>query len=100
MHGLIIGNAVDFTARLQSKADGIMLGHETYAAEEQKPFKIKGFAEPVRAYKVLDLCDDLAAEGLVICEEQDAFRFLLDLQKHDKATAIGKVEAQLAPLKK
>jgi hypothetical protein len=28
------------------------------------------------------------------------FRFLLDLQKHDKAAAIGKVEALLARLKK
>jgi adenylate cyclase len=105
----IIGNAVNLTARLQSHAevDGIMLGHETYslvkdevAAEEQKPFKIKGFAEPVRAYKVLGLYDDLADEGLVIREEQDGFRFLLDLQKHDKAAAIGKVEELLARLKK
>ena len=105
----IIGNAVNLTARLQSHAeiDGIMLGHETYslvkdevAAEEQAPFKVKGFAEPVRAYKVLGLYDDLAEEGLVIREEQDGFRFLLDLQKHDKAAAIGKVEELLTRLKK
>jgi adenylate cyclase len=105
----IIGNAVNFTARLQSHAeiDGIMLGHETYslvkdevAAEEQTPFKVKGFAEPVRAYKVLGLYDDLADKGLVIREEQDGFRFLLDLQKHDKAAAIGKVEELLARLKR
>jgi adenylate cyclase len=95
--------------RLQSHAevDGIMLGHETYslvkdevAAEEQEPFKIKGFAEPVRAYKVLGLYDDLADEGLVIREEQDGFRFPLDLHKHDKAAAIGKVEELLTRLKK
>ena len=57
----IIGNAVNLTARLQSHAeiDGILLGHETYslvkdevAAEEQTPIKVKGFAEPVRCYKV------------------------------------------------
>jgi len=105
----IIGNAVNLTARLQSHSeiDGIMLGHETYslvkdevAAEEQKPFKVKGFAEPVHAYKVLGLYDDLADEGLVIREEQDGFRFLLDLQKHDKAAAIGKVEELLTRLKK
>jgi adenylate cyclase len=105
----IIGNAVNLTARLQSHAeiDGIMLGHETYslvkdevAAEEQTPFKVKGFAEPARAYKVLGLYDDLAEEGLVIREEQDGFRFLLDLQKHDKAAAIGKVEELLSRLKK
>jgi adenylate cyclase len=105
----IIGNAVNLTARLQSHAeiDGIMLGHETYslvkdevAAEEQAPFKVKGFAEPVRAYKVLGLYDDLAEEGLVIREEQDGFKFLLDLQKHDKAEAISKVEELLSRLKK
>jgi adenylate cyclase len=49
---------------------------------------------------VLGLYDDLADEGLVIREEQDGFRFLLDLHKHDKAAAIGKVEELLARLKK
>ena len=57
----IIGNAVNLTARLQSHSeiDGILLGHETYSlvkdevsAEEQTPIKVKGFAEPVRCYKV------------------------------------------------
>jgi adenylate cyclase len=105
----IIGNAVNLTARLQSHAeiDGIMLGPETYSlvkddvtTEEQTPFKVKGSAEPVRAYKVLGLYDDLAEEGLVIREEQDGFRFLLDLQKHDEAAAIGKVEELLTRLKK
>jgi adenylate cyclase len=90
---------VNLTARLQSNAeiDGIMLGHETYllvkdevAADEQTPVKVKGLAEPIRAYKVLGLYDDLADEGIVIREEQDGFRFLLDLQKHDKAAAIAR----------
>ena len=62
----IIGSAVNLTARLQShtEIDGILLGHETYslvkddiAAEEQQPIKVKGFAEPVRCYKVLGLYD-------------------------------------------
>src|SRR4029453_12049435 len=64
----IIGRPVNLTARLQSYArrDGIRLGHETYslvkgegAAEEQAPIKVKGFAEPIRCYKVLGLYDDL-----------------------------------------
>ena len=68
----IIGNAVNLTARLQSHSeiDGILLGHETYslvkdevAAEEQAPIKVKGFAEPIRCYKVLGLYDHLAEEG-------------------------------------
>ena len=74
----IIGSAVNLTARLQSHSeiDGILLGHETYslvrddvAVEEQTPIKVKGFAEPVRCYKVLGLYDDLASEGTVIREE-------------------------------
>lgn len=104
----IIGNAVNLTARLQSHADvdGIILGHETYslvkdevAAEEQTPFKVKGFAEPIRAYKVLGLYHDLAEEGLVIREERDGFKFLLDLQKHDKAEAVRTLEELLLRLK-
>jgi adenylate cyclase len=104
----IIGSVVNLTARLQSFAeiDGILLGHETYslvkdevAAEEREPIKMKGFAEPIRCYKVLGLYDDLADEGTVIREEADGFKFLLDLQKRDRAEAIATLEAILARLK-
>ena len=104
----IIGNAVNLTARLQtnSEIDGILLGHETYslvkdevAAEEQTPIKAKGFAEPVRCYKVLGLYDDLAEEGAVIREERDGFKLLLNLAKQDRAEAIRTLEAILARLK-
>ncbi len=104
----IVGNAVNLTARLQSHSeiDGILLGHETYSlvkdevsAEEQTQIKVKGFAEPVRAYKVLGLYDDLAAAGTVIREERDGFKFLLNLEKQDKAEAIKTLESVLARLK-
>jgi len=116
----IIGNAVNLTARLQSNSeiDGILLGHETYSlvkdevdAEEQAQVKgkvkgkgkgkgkVKGFAEPVRCYRVLGLYDDLAKEGSVIREEKDGFKFLLNLQKHDKAQAIATLETILSRLK-
>jgi adenylate cyclase len=104
----IIGSAVNLTARLQSQAeiDGILLGHETYAlvkdeiaAEEQQPIKVKGFDEPIHCYKVLGLYDDLANEGTVIREEADGFKFLLDLQKHERAEAIATLESILARLK-
>jgi adenylate cyclase len=104
----IIGSAVNLTARLQSHAeiDGILIGHETYslvkddvAAEEQAPIKVKGFAEPVRCYKVLGLYDDLAAEGTVIREETDGFKVLLDLQKRDKGEIVAALEAIVARLK-
>ncbi len=104
----IIGSVVNLTARLQSFAeiDGILLGHETYslvkdevAVEEREPVKVKGFAEPIRCYKVLGLYDDLADEGMVIREEADGFKFLLDLQKRDRAEAIAALESILARLK-
>jgi adenylate cyclase len=104
----IIGSAVNLTARLQSHAeiDGILLGHETYslvkdeiAGEEQQPIKVKGFADPIRCYKVLGLYDDLTSEGTVIREEADGFKLLLDLQKRDRAEAIAALEAIIAKLK-
>jgi adenylate cyclase len=60
---------------------------------------VKGFAEPVRCYKVLGLYDDLAKEGSVIREEADGFKVLLDLQKRDRAEAIAALEAIVARLK-
>jgi adenylate cyclase len=60
---------------------------------------VKGFAEPVRCYKVLGLYDDLAAEGSVIREESDGFKVLLDLQKQDRAAAVAASEAIVARLK-
>jgi adenylate cyclase len=93
----IIGRPVNLTARLQSYAelDGILLGHETYSL-----VKVKGFAEPVRCYKVLGLYDDLAREGAVIREESDGFKVLLDLQKRERADVVAALEAILARLKK
>jgi class 3 adenylate cyclase len=104
----IIGNAVNLTARLQSHSDidGILIGHETYSlvkdevsVEERVPIKVKGFAEPVRCYKVLGLYDELATEGTVIREDADGFKFLLNLEKQDKAEAIARIESILARLK-
>jgi len=104
----IIGSCVNATARLEfhAETDGILIGHETYAlvkdevnTEEQKPIKVKGFAEPLRCYKVLGLYDDQVGEGSVIREEEDGFKLLLDLNKRDRAEAIAALEAVVARLK-
>jgi adenylate cyclase len=104
----IIGSSVNLTARLQSHAeiDGILLGHETYslvkdevAVEEQTPIKVKGFAEPIRCYRVLGLYDDLAEAGAVIRVEADGFKVLLDLNKRDRAEAIAALEAIVTRLR-
>ena len=104
----IIGSVVNLAARLQAHAglDGILLGHETYSlvkdevsTAEQDPITAKGFAEPVRCYKVLGIYDDLVSEGTVIREEADGFKFLLDLKKRGKAEAVEALEAILTRLK-
>jgi hypothetical protein len=99
---------VNMTARLQSHADvdGILIGHETYslvkdvvASEERSPIRVKGFSEPIRCYKVVGLYDDLVREGQIIREEQEGFKFMLDLQKRDKQEAITTLEAILTRLR-
>jgi adenylate cyclase len=104
----IIGSAVNLTARLQScsEIDGILLGHETdslvkdmVATEEQASIKVKGFAEPIRCYKVLGLYDDLVRECEFIREEHEGFKVMLDLEKHDKQEAITALETILARLR-
>lgn len=105
----IIGNMVNMTARLQSHAeiDSILIGHETYslvkdvvATAKHSPITVKGFAEPLNCYKVLGLYDDLVREGQVIREEQEGFKFMLDLKKQDKQKAISTLEAILARLRR
>jgi adenylate cyclase len=104
----IVGNIVNMAARLQTRAevDSILIGHETYslvkhlvATAEQSPIKVKGFAEPIHCYKVLGLYDDLMREGQLIREEQEGFKLMLDLEKHDKQKAINTLEAILARLR-
>jgi class 3 adenylate cyclase len=104
----IIGNVVNMTARLQTQAEvnSILIGHETYslvkdvvATEEEPSIKAKGLAEPIHCYKVLGLYDDLVQEGQLIREEQEGFKFMLDLQKYDKQKAIRTLETILARLR-
>src|SRR5262245_10269395 len=104
----IIGNEVNLTSRLQSLAErgGILMTHETYSlvknivpTEEQEPVQVKGFAKPIRHYRVLGLYDDLVEEGSVIREEDNGLQILLDLQKQDKARAIRTMEAVLTRLR-
>jgi adenylate cyclase len=99
---------VNLASRLQSHAEpgGILMTHETYSlvknivpAEEQQPVQVKGFAKPIRNYKVLGLYDDLVGDGRVIREEEDGLRILLDLQKQGKAQAIKTMEAVLTRLR-
>jgi adenylate cyclase len=103
----IIGSEVNLAARLQSQAElgAILLSHETYSlvkdhalAEERDSMQVKGFAKPVRNYKVLGCIDDMIEQGKVIREEQDGARVLLDLQKLGKVGAARVLESILLRL--
>ena len=61
---------------------------------------MKGFAQPVRAYLVVGIYDELEKDGRIIREERDGFRLLVDLSKGDQAGTIAAVENVLARLKR
>jgi len=103
----IIGGQVNLASRLQSYAEPgtILISHETYAlvkdailAEERAAIQAKGFAKPVRNYRVLDHGDGAADQNRVIREEHDGLRVFLDLQKLDKVAAIRTLQAMLSRL--
>jgi adenylate cyclase len=103
----IIGNEVNLAARLQSHAElgGILLTHETSSLVkdtiliEEEAVSVKGFARPVRVYRVAGIYDELEKDGRIIREERDGFRLLVDLAKGDQASVITAVENVLARLK-
>ena len=79
----IIGSEVNLASRLQSHAElgGILMSHETYSLVKDArpgrgagPMQAKGFAKPVRNYKVLDQSRRLVEQGKVIREERDGLK--------------------------
>ncbi len=104
----IIGNEVNLAARLQTHAElgGILMTSETHSlvkdtvfVEESETLTVKGFARPIRTYKVSGIYDDLVEEGRIIRKEQAGLRILLDLDKQDTASAIEAIEDILSQLK-
>jgi class 3 adenylate cyclase len=104
----IIGNEVNLAARLESSSElgGILMAHETYslvndmvAAEEQEPVTVKGFAEPIRNYKVVGAYDELIAEGRLLRKQKAGIKLEVDLRRHDRAEAIETIEAFLTEMR-
>jgi len=104
----IIGNEVNLAARLESSVElgGILMAHETYSlvkdivvAEEQAPLKVKGFAKPVRNYKVTGAYDELVEQGRILRKEKEGIKLEVNLDKQDKAAAIRTIEDFLSELK-
>jgi transposase-like protein len=84
----------------------ILVAHETSSlikdtilTEEQEPVSVKGFAHPVRVYRVVGIYDELEKDSRIIREERQGVRLLVDLTKGDLASAIAAVENVLARLR-
>ncbi len=103
----IIGNEVNLAARLESLAEvgGILMTHGTHSlvkdtimAEECDTMTVKGFAKPVRTYRVVGLYDDLVEQGRVIQEEQDGVRVMVDMKTGNKSAALQAIKEVLSQL--
>jgi class 3 adenylate cyclase len=107
----IIGNEVNLAARLQSLAElgEVLISHETYSlindtllAIEQPTASVKGFAKPVRNYKVMVQLDQSADQSRIIHVNKNGIRIALDLDslnKVEKRNTIETIERILSMLK-
>jgi class 3 adenylate cyclase len=104
----IIGNEVNLASRLESSSElgGMLMSHETYslvkdivAAEEQEPITVKGFAKPVRNYKVVGAYDELVEEGRLFHKEKDGVKLEVKWERQDRAAAIETIEGFLSELR-
>jgi PAS domain S-box-containing protein len=107
MEYTIVGNEVNLAARLQSHAEpgGILMTYETCSlikdrvlTEEGDTVTVKGFARPVRTYKVVGLYDDLAHQGRIIHLDQDGLTLTIDRNKltTDGLKALAEVVSQVS----
>ena len=104
----IIGGEVNLAARLESHAEtgGILLANETHSlvkdwlmAEKGEVITVKGFANPIRTFRVRGVYDELATEGRIIRHENEGLSLTIDREKLNKAEAITALESALAELK-
>jgi hypothetical protein len=91
----IVGSAVNLASRLESAAHPgtILIAPETFAlvkdvvlAKETPPFKVKGVAEPIRAFEVLEFREHGPAE--TIRRSADGTRVTIDLARGDKQETV------------
>lgn len=109
----IIGNAVNLAARLQSHADvgGILLANETHSlvkdrvpAEAAETITVKGFARPIKTFKVEVLDGDIEGQERLTSRNQDGLVLTIDhnalaKKENAKAKAIETLEEVLSQLK-
>ncbi|MCS3743379.1 MULTISPECIES: adenylate/guanylate cyclase domain-containing protein [unclassified Rhizobium] len=107
----IIGGEVNLASRLQSHADlgGILLADETYAlvkeeieAEELPPLTVKGFAYPIKTYRVIGFRIVQEAMKNMLSNSEDGLQLDIDsaLKGTDREKAIKALEHYLATLRR
>jgi class 3 adenylate cyclase len=105
----IIGNEVNLASRLESSADvgGILMSYETYslvkdivAAEEQDALTVKGFAKPVRSFRVVGAYDELVGDGRLLRKEKDGVKLEVNWERQDRDAAIDTIEGFLSDLRR
>lgn len=106
----IIGSEVNLAARLESAADvgGIFLAYETYAlvkdwilADEAETITVKGFARPIKTFRVRGIREAPTAQPTATRLEQPGLKLTIDptcMSSRDKARAIETLKRLQAEL--
>ncbi|MFZ5562095.1 MAG: adenylate/guanylate cyclase domain-containing protein [Pseudomonadota bacterium] len=101
----IIGRDANLAARLQNAAevDEILVSNDTYLlvrdrimCREKGVVRLKGIAEPVQVWQVVDFRSDVGAQATWIEHELDGFAMLMDVNKvknYDKDRIVKALEA-------
>jgi len=105
----IIGHEVNLAARLEANAEagGILMAAETYSlvknwllADEQEAIIMKGFAQPIRTYRVRDTYEDLAGDENLILHEDEGVRIQIQRKVANKKKTKAALKQALAELDK
>jgi class 3 adenylate cyclase len=103
----IIGNQVNLASRLETNAstDEILISEETYLlikdriyCEKKDPMKVKGIAQPVQTFQVLDLIENRSKAKNHLKEVYKGFNLDIDLSQTNKEFAIASLKDAIAKL--
>lgn len=107
----IIGRDANLASRLQNAAepDEILISHDTYLlvrdkimCREKGTVRLRGIANPVQVWQVMDFRADMGAHTTWIEHELDGFAMLMDINKvknYDKERIVKALEAAAQRLK-
>jgi class 3 adenylate cyclase/CHASE3 domain sensor protein len=107
----IVGSEVNLASRLQSHAElgGILIAHETWSlvkdqvqAEELQPIRVKGFARPIRTYRVTGTHQEPVRPDKLVRHREPGISIEADLEKlakENRPRAIEILEDLLRKLK-